>query len=111
MTIKPGPLEKLLTLEELELLYNATKKRIEAIQSGTEEHVIDWFYFAQKNILAKVASTPSLSNSLNNILNLVTVGKFQIFLDLNFKSGLRVGHTTLPGQLDIGKDFMHYKKR
>ncbi|MED3078854.1 MULTISPECIES: hypothetical protein [Bacillus cereus group] len=41
MKIKPVALGEILSSQELDLLYNAIKKRIKAVKSGTEEHVID----------------------------------------------------------------------
>lgn len=111
MEIKPGPLGEILSSQELELLYNATKKRIKAVKRGTEEHIIDWFYHVQKNILTEVSVDPSLSASLDKILKEVPTGMFLIFLDENFKGGSHIGHSTLPGPLDIGKNFMYFKKR
>jgi len=110
MTIKPGPLKEILTVEELELLYNATKKTIEQVPSGTEDHVDDWFYYTKQNISIEVAADSSLSETAHKIAKEVPVGYFQMFLELNFKSGPVIGNTIFSGLLDKGEDFMYYKK-
>lgn len=96
MKIKPVALGEILSSQELDLLYNAIKKRIKAVKSGTEEHVIDWFYHVPKNILTEVSVDPLLSASLDKILKEVPTGKFLIFLDENFKGGSNIGHSTYP---------------